>query len=120
MSALVGSDLRVHTLLMPEASLSSPQHLEVDPTEADLLKLPLNVPPQEIVTRQVRAAFRRKHQRTRSRIRRDFTPGTDILCKIGGQSSLPSPPLGLRVVGKPSIDALSDLDHLLVNFPPSQ
>jgi len=40
--ALVGRDLRVHALLMAQAGLSSAQHLEVDPTEADLLKLSLN------------------------------------------------------------------------------
>jgi hypothetical protein len=88
--------LRVHALLMAEAGLSSAQHLKVDPTEADLLKLSLNVPPQEIVTRQVRAPFRRKHQRIRTRIRRDLTPGIDILRKIGGQSSLPFPPPAFR------------------------
>src|ERR1051325_1207336 len=76
---------------MAEAGLSSAQHLDVNSTEPDLLKLVLNIPPQEIVARQVRAAFRRKYQRIKTGIRRDLTPGTEILRKMAAKQPDVSP-----------------------------
>jgi hypothetical protein len=61
MSTMVGSNIRVDTLVMPETGLRSPQHLEIDPTEPNLFMLLLDVSPQKVISRQVRAAFGRKH-----------------------------------------------------------
>src|SRR6185312_13979165 len=95
------------------------EHLEVDPSKPDLLKLALNVPTQKIVTRQVGAAFGRKHQGIRSSIHRDLAPGGEVLRKVGWQSSLPLPPISLRVIEKSSVDALSDFNHLRINSAPT-
>ena len=59
--ALVRSDVWVNTLFVAKTGLSLTQDLEVDPTQPDLFKLALNVPPQKIITRQIRAALGRKH-----------------------------------------------------------
>jgi hypothetical protein len=69
-------------LLVAETSLRPAKHLKIHPTEADLLKLLLEVPPQRIVTRQRGTALRRKHQCTRACVNADLTPSIDIRCKI--------------------------------------
>ncbi len=117
---LIGGNFRIDSLLVPETRLSSAEHLEIDPSEPDLLKLALNVPPQKIVTRQIRAAFGRKHQCIRSCISRDLAPRIKIQSEVRWQRSLALPPLSLRVIEKSSVDALSDFDHLRINSAPTQ
>jgi len=57
--SLIGGHLRVDALLVAETRLGPTQYLKVHPAEPNLIELLLNVPPQKIVTRQVRAAFGR-------------------------------------------------------------
>jgi len=109
---LIGGHFRVDALLMAETRLGPAQYLKVHPPESDLFELLLNVPPQKIVTRQIRAAFGRKHQCIRTCIRRDVAPIINLAGKIWRQRRLPLAALGLWVVQKTPVNALSDLDHL--------
>src|SRR5882724_13474148 len=109
---LVGGHFRVDALLMAKTRLGPAQYLKVHPPESDLFELLLNVPPQKIVTRQIRAAFGRKHQCIRTCIRRDVAPIINLAGKIWRQRRLPLAALGLWVVQKTPVNALSDLDHL--------
>src|SRR5439155_1171171 len=76
-------------LLMAETRLGPAQYLKVHPPESDLFELLLNVPPQKIVTRQIRAAFGRKHQCIRTCSRRDVAPIINLAGKIWRQRRLP-------------------------------
>jgi hypothetical protein len=97
---------------MAETRLGPAQYLKVHPPESDLFELLLNVPPQKIVTRQIRAAFGRKHQCIGTCIRGDVAPIRNLVGKIWRQRRLPLAALGLWVVRKTPVNALSDLDHL--------
>ena len=57
MPSLICSHLRIQLFFVSETSLRPAQHLEVDPTETDVLKFLLDVPPQKIIPRQKGAAL---------------------------------------------------------------
>src|ERR1022692_226641 len=117
-AALVCGNLRVHSFLVAETSLCPAQDLEVHPSETDLLKFLMDVPPEKIIARQKSAAFRRKYQPLRARIDRDLAPTINIRHKIWRQSGLPLSTLGFRIVGKTAVDTLSNFYHFRINLSP--